>query len=137
MSPDSHLMNTDGQRTQDTQRIQEGPQAEAMGQRVWQPEACASSGEASGEPNSKGISRIIKLENSLQVKDPIRMKADTTREIQETLCSLYPIDISFIGMLFSTSPDGVMHRKFIEGPLPSSEPTIYVKLYLKKHPPLH
>lgn len=131
-------MNPDGQgqRTQDTQRKQEGPQAEAMGQGVWQPEARSASGEALGEQSSKGNPRIIKFENSLQMKESIRIDADTTQDIEKRLLALFPIDSHHIGMLFSYSQEGTMNRKFVEGALDPSEFFIYVKLYLKKHPPL-
>lgn len=129
------LMNQDGQRPQDTQRMQEEPQGEKAGKRGLFSEACPQSGETSGEARTRTC-RIIKLENSAQVKESLRMNADTTQEIQESLCDIYPIDLSYIGMLFSTSPDGTVGRKFIEGPLPSDKLTIYIKLYLKKHPPL-
>ena len=130
------FMNQDGQRTQDTQRIQEGPQAEAMGQRVWLPEACAPSGEASGKQKSKGRQRLIKLENSSQVKDTLRINANTTQEIEDQLRSLFPIDPQYIGMFFSTSQDGTLHRKYFEGEIDPNALMVYVKLFLKKHPPL-
>ena len=139
----SHFMNQDGQSTQDTQRIQEGPQGEAEGERSVFSEACAQHGKASGEQkpsrliqletSSQMSPRIIRLENSFQVKDPIHMKANTTQEIEKYLYSIYPIDPHSIGMRFSISCNGTMHRKFIEGAIDPSEVSIYVKLYLKKH----
>lgn len=124
------FMNQDGQHTQNTQRIQKGPQRETEGEGNLFSEACAQQGEASREQKPQ---RIIKLENSFQVKDPIRMKVNTTQEIEQTLLSLYPIDPHHIGMRFSSSREGTMHRKFIEGTIDPSCDTIYVKLYLKKH----
>lgn len=107
-----------------------------MGQGVWQSEARATSGEANGESDSKGIPRFIKFENSAQVKETIRINANTTQEIEKKLLELYPIDSYYIGMQFSYSQEGTMHRKFVEGTLDPSEPFIYIKLYLKKHPTL-
>lgn len=77
--------------------------------------------------------RIIRLENSFQVKDPIHIKANTTQEIEKYLYSIYPINAHSIGMRFSTSCNGTMHRKYIEGAIDPSEVSVYVKLYLKKH----
>jgi hypothetical protein len=129
-------MKQDGQHTQDTQRIQEGPQGEAMGQRIRLAEACAPSGEASGKQNTEGRQRLVKLENSAQVKDSLRMSANTTQEIEEQLLALFPIDPQYIGMYFSTSQEGTMHRKYFEGEIDPDALMVYVKLYLKKHPPL-
>jgi hypothetical protein len=137
------FMNPDGQSTQDTQRIQEGSQGEAEGGRNLFSEACAPSGEASGnqkpqrqiqlEASFQMSPRIIKLENSLQVKEPIHMHANTTQEIEKYLYSVFPIEPHAIGMRFSTSRDGTPNRKFIEGAIDPSEVSIYIKLYLKKH----
>jgi len=137
------FMNQDGQSTQDTQRIQEGPQGEAEGKRSIFSEACAPSREASGEQKPQRhiqletsfqmSPRIIRLENSLQVKEPIHMKANTTQEIERYLYSIFPIEPQAIGMRFSTSREGTPNRKFIEGVIDPSEVSIYIKLYLKKH----
>ncbi len=107
-----------------------------MGQRIRLAEACAPSGEASGKQNSQGRQRLIKLENSAQVKDTLVMNADTSQQIEEQLLSLFPINSHYIGMHFSTSQEGTMHRKYFEGEIGSSIDIVYVKLYLKKHPPL-
>ena len=129
-------MNQDGQHTQDTQRIKEGPQAEAVGQGVWLPEACAPSGEASGKQKSQHPKRIIKLENSAQMRESVQMYANTTQEIEKQLYSLFGIDCHYIGMHFSLSQEGTMHRKFFEGGIDPDALVVYVKLFLKKHPPL-
>lgn len=123
-------MYQNGQSAQDTQRIQENPQREAEGERHLFSEACASKRKTSGEQ----ISRLIKFENSFQVKDSILLKANTTQEIEEQLLAMYPIHPYYIGMRFSHSRQGTMHRKFIEGLLDPSEPTVYIHLFLKKHP---
>ncbi len=108
-----------------------------MGQRVWLSEACAPGGETSGEPTSQdGTPRIIKFENSFQVKDPFCLKGDTTQEIESQILKLYPIDPYYIGMHYSASPEGVINRKFFEGKIDPSIIMVYVKLFLKKHPPL-
>jgi hypothetical protein len=136
-------MNQDGRHTQDTQRIQEELQGETKGERSVFSEACAQHGEASREQKpSRHIQletsfqmspRIIRVENSFQVKDPIPLNANTTQEIATYLYSIFPINSHSIGMRFSTSRDGTSNRKFIEGVIDPSYDTIYVKLYLKKH----
>ena len=137
--PHSHSMNQHGQHSEDTQRKQEELEGKTTGQRIWLAEACAASGKASGGQGSDSkasTTRIIKLENSYQVKEPIYLQANTTQEIETYLCSTYPIDCSAIGMRFSTSLEGTLHRKYIEGAIDPSKDTVYVKLYLKKHPHL-
>jgi hypothetical protein len=129
-------MNQNGQHAQDTQRIKEGRQAEEMGKGVWHPEACAASGEASGESNSQATHRIIKFENSFQVKDSFLMKANTTQELENQIVTKFSIDPYYVGMRFSHTKEGTMQRKYIEGVLDPSEQMVYVKLYLKKHAPL-
>lgn len=130
-------MNQHGQRTEDTQRKQEGSEGEATGQGIRLAEACAASRKASGGQGSDpkaSTTRIIKLENSHQVKGPIYLDVNTTQEIEEYLCSTYPIDCSAIGMRFATSQEGTLHRKYFEGVIEPSQDTVYVRLYLKKHP---
>lgn len=124
------FQNGHSESAQDTQRIQERSQREEEGKRRVFSEACASTRNTYGEQ----ISRLIKVENSSQVKDSILLKANTTQDIEEQLLALYPIDPYSIGMRFSHSREGTIHRKFIEGRLDPSEPTVYIKLFLKKHP---
>jgi hypothetical protein len=124
------FQNGHSKSAQDTQRIQERPQGEAEGERRLFSEACASTRKTYGEQ----ISRLIKFENSSQVKDSILLKANTTQELEEQLLAMYPINTYYIGMRFSHSREGTMNRKFIEGQLDPSEPTVYIKLFLKKHP---
>lgn len=107
-----------------------------MRQRVWLSEACAAGGETSGEQNAQPTQRLVKLENSAQVKESIPMNANTTQEIQRQLYSLFRIDSEYIGMHFFTSPEGVIQRKLVEGEIDPTVFMLYVKLYLKKHPPL-
>lgn len=128
-------MYQNGQSTQDTPRIQEGRQAEAMGQRIWKSEARAAGGEASGEQKAK-VQRILSFENSFQIKDPVYVRANTVKEMEDQLFTMYPFNSYYIGMLFSHSREGTMQRKYLEGPMDPLEPFVYVKLYLKKHPPL-
>lgn len=122
-------MNQNGQCTTKDTRGEQGWKAQEEGQEYLQFQTCPSSRETSGDK----ISRLIKFENSFQVKESVHLKANTTEEVEEKLLRLFPIHPYYIGMRFSQTREGTIHRKFIQGSLDPLEPTVYVKLYLKKH----
>jgi len=124
-----------GQSTQNTQRIEERPTGKVARQQIWLSEACPPDGSSPREEQRK-TTRIIKVENATRINGPLFIEADTTQEIELFFQDMHGWQTTFIGLLFSPSPPGVMHRKYIEGKIHPSIDTVYVKLYLKKHPPL-
>ena len=128
-------MISHGLPTQNAQRIQEESAREVARKQIWLSEACPPDGSTPREESRK-VQRIIKLENAARIEKPLLVEADTTNEIEISLQKKYSWQMNMIGLLFSPSPAGVMHRTYIEGKIDPSVDTVYVKLYLKKHPPL-
>jgi hypothetical protein len=129
-------MISNGLPTQNAQRIQEESAREVARQQIWLSEACPPDGGTPREEQRKAT-RIIKVENATRIDKPFCLEADTTQEIEVFFQQIYGVQTSFIGLLFSPSASGAMHRKYIEGKIDPSVDTVYVKLYLKKHHPIH
>jgi hypothetical protein len=128
-------MISNGQPTQDAQRIQEGFPREIAWQQIWLPEAHSPNGSPPREEQRK-IKRIIKVENATRLSGPFYLEANTTEEIELFFKDYCQWESEYIGVLFSPSPSGTMHRKYFRGKIDPSVDTIYVRLYLKKHPPI-
>lgn len=128
-------MISHGQSTQNAQRIEERSTREIARQQIWLPEACPSNGSLAGKESEKPT-RILKIENATRMNAPLTIQANTTEEIELFLQDYCGWDSDFIGLQFSPSPAGTMHRRFIQGKIDKSIDTIYIKLFLKKHPPL-
>ena len=67
---------------------------------------------------------------------PFSVEANTTEDIELFFKDFCGWESEYIGVLFSPSQSGTMHRKYIRGKIDPSLDTIYVRLYLKKHPPI-
>jgi hypothetical protein len=122
----------DGLRAQDASREegrQEGEQECVQ---------CEARPCSTGPPRKRD--RIIYVQNSSNVRDPfILQEIATVREFLEAFCAKFPDFCSdSIGMKISTSRMGVMHRKMLSevDTIPYEEDTLYIELYLKKHPPV-
>ncbi len=124
-----------GQPTQNTQRIEERPAREIARQQIWIPEACPSDGVPPREESRKH-SRLVKVENASKLNGPFLIRADTTEELETFFKEKCGWNSHCIGLLFSSSLPGVTNRKYFQGKIDPSIDTIYVKLYLKKHPTL-
>jgi hypothetical protein len=104
-------------------------------EQVWLPEARPSDGSLAGK-ESENLCRIIKVENATRLSGPFSIQANTTEDIELFLKDYCDWNPEYIGLQFSPSPAGTMHRRYIQGKIDRSIDTIYVKLFLKKHPPL-
>jgi len=104
---------------------------EAQGQDDLQQQACADS----GSPTIKR-DRIIYVENSSNIHDPFVLKeVGTVDELIEKLCDRFPqICIDSLGMKISTTRLGTIHRIYLTDRIPYKADTLFVSLYLKKHP---
>jgi len=124
----------DGLRDQDASREEEWQEGKRR-QECVQCEACAHSAVS---PRKRD--RIIYVQNSSNVRDPfILQEIGTVEEFLAAFCAKFPDFCSdSIGMKISTSRVGVMHRKMLSevDTIPYEEDTLYVELYLKKHPPI-
>ncbi len=131
------VMISNGQSAENAQRIEEGCSREVAGQQVWVSEACAEYGGASREEPRKGSrQRIIYIENSYKMKTPFTLYAESTQDIERFLFQEYNFDREIIGLSFSSARFGTIHREVFNGTIPRSYEDVYVRLFLKKHPPL-
>jgi hypothetical protein len=128
-------MTTDGQPTTHAQRIEERLTREVAREQIWLTEACAPDGSLAGKESEKPT-RILKVENATRLTGPFTIQANTTEEIELFLQEYCGWNSDYIGLQFSPSPAGTIHRRFIQGKIDKSIDTIYIKLFLKKHPPL-
>ena len=130
------LMNhTNGQSAPHTSRKQEEPAREGAWQGNLLSEAYPPKGSSSGK--AEGASqRIVNIENAQDLNKSLLVLANTTQEIETELVNRFGFDTSVLGFYFSNVRAGTLHRKNIEGALEPSMTDIYVRLYLKKHPPL-
>lgn len=121
-----------GLRAQDTSR-EEGWQEDKGRQECVQREACA---HATGSPRKRD--RIIYIENSSNVREPFVLeKIATVEDVLQGICSKFPeICLESIGMKISASRTGTLHRTLLTGEIPYEADTLYIQLYLKKHPPV-
>jgi hypothetical protein len=124
-----------GQSTQNTQRIEERPAREIARQQIWIPEACPSDGVPPREESRKH-SRLVKVENASKLNGPFSIRAETTEELETFFKEKCGWNSHCIGLLFSSSQPGACNRKYFQGKIDPSIDTVYVKLYLKKHPSL-
>lgn len=104
---------------------------EAQGQDNLQQQACADT----GSPTCKR-DRIIYVENSSNIHDPfVLQEVGTVDELIEKMCERFPaICTDVIGMKISTTRLGTIHRIYLTDRIPYKADTLFVTLYLKKHP---
>lgn len=105
---------------------------EAQGQDDLQQQTCADP----GSPTLKR-DRIIYVENSYNIHDPFVIKeVGTVEELIQKLCDKFPtICTDSLGMKISTTRLGTIHRIYLTDKIPYKADTLFVSLYLKKHPP--
>lgn len=109
-------------------------QQEEQGQDNLQLQARAPDGGAARETRNY----IIYIENSSKYVRPfIVNEVSTAEELFQKVCDYTscPSDES-IGLRVSDTRMGAMNRVFYENRLPLQTDTLYVSLYLKRHPPL-
>jgi hypothetical protein len=128
-------MTTNGQPTAHTQRIEERPTREIARQQIWLPETCPSNGSPPREEPRK-LKHIVKVENAARMNGPFSIEADTTEDLERFFKDVCNWESEYIGLLFSSSRSGTPQRKYFHGKIDPSIETIYVRLYIKKHPPL-
>jgi hypothetical protein len=80
--------------------------------------------------------RIIYIENSSNVRGPfVLQEVGTVSELTEKLCEKYPeICLDSIGMKMSNAKQGVIGRQYFSDQIPYEYDTIFIYLYLHKHP---
>jgi hypothetical protein len=91
----------------------------------------------SGSPTCKR-DRIIYVENSSNIHDPFVLpEIGTVDELIEKMCERFPaICTEHIGMKISTTRMGTIHRVILTDRIPYKADTLFITLYLKKHPPI-
>lgn len=104
---------------------------EAKGPDDLQQQTCADT----GSPTCKR-DRIIYVENSSSIHDPfVLQEIGTVEELLEKLYERFPgISSEAIGMKISTTRLGTIHRIYLTDRIPYKADTLFVSLYLKKHP---
>jgi len=115
----------------DTSR-KEGRQ-EAQGQDDLHQQTCADP----GSPTLKR-DRIVYVENSANIHDPFVVKeVGTVEELLEKFYEKFPkISTESIGLKISTTRLGTIHRIYLTDRIPYKADTLFISLYLKKHPPV-
>lgn len=104
---------------------------ERQGQEYLQQQACADS----GSPERKR-SRIIYIENSTTVNKPFVVEeVGTVTEVIEKVCEKFPaICLHAIGMKITNARMGTLQREVFTGTIPYMYDTLYITLFLQKHP---
>jgi hypothetical protein len=122
-------LETNGQSTQDTSGKEE--RQEEQGQECLQQQACADAGST-----ERKRSRIVYIENSSNVNKPFVVeKVGTVAELVEKVCEKFPaICLDAIGMKITNSRIGTMHRQIFTDTIPYMYDTLYITLFLQKHP---
>jgi len=118
-----------GYATQDKTR--EERRQEEQGQEHLQRKARA---DATGDKRKRD--RIVYVENTSNIRDPfIIEKVDSVEDLIQKICMKFPdICLESIGMKVSNSRMGTMHRKHFTEEIPYEYDTLYITLFLKKHP---
>lgn len=121
--------DTNGHSAQDTPRA-EG-RKEAQGQEHLQQQARAPDGSP---PRKRD--RIVYVENSSNIHEPFVLeKIGTVEELTSAFCDRFPsLCIDAIGLKIYGSRMGTMHREIYTDSIPYHADTLYITLYLKKHP---
>jgi hypothetical protein len=80
--------------------------------------------------------RIIQFENASNCSKPFALQEiGTVAELEQAICDRFPDFCSdVIGMRVSGHAPGIVGRKYYTDILPYDVDTIYLRLYLKKHP---
>ena len=119
-----------GQSTPDSSG-KEGFQGKEQGQECLQQQACADAGSS-----ERKRSRIVYIENSTNVNKPfIVEEVGTVTEVIEKVCSIFPaICLDAIGMKITNARMGTSHRKVFTDTIPYMYDTLYISLFLQKHP---
>ncbi len=118
-----------GYATQDKTR--EERRQEEQGQEHLQRKARA---DATGDKRKRD--RIVYIENTSNIRDPfIIEKVDSVEDLIQKICVKFPdICLESIGMKVSNSRMGTMHRQHFTEEIPYEYDTMYITLFLKKHP---
>lgn len=118
-----------GQRSQDSSRT-EGRQ-EAEGQECLQREARADAGGQTGCRD-----RIVYVENSSNVRGAfVIQEVRAVEDLIQKVCDKFPaICLDSIGMHVSNSRQGTLHRQVFTDVIPYEYDTLYITLFLRKHP---
>lgn len=112
-------------------KTREQGRQEEKGQEYLQQQARAN---AAGDKRKRD--RIVYVENSSNVRSPFVLEeVGTVSELIQNLCILYPeICLDSIGMRVSNAKQGVIGRKYFTEEIPYEYDTVYIYLYLNKHP---
>jgi hypothetical protein len=91
-----------------------------------------------GVPPREKRDFIVRIENSTKYERSFIIKeVGTAEELFDKICDYLPYtrDDS-VGLRVSDTRMGTMHRVFYEDKLPMDKDSLFVSLYLKRHPPL-
>ncbi len=119
-----------GQHTSDPSR-EEGRQETKGQSHGLQQQTCADAGSS---PRKRD--RIVYIENASNSRSPfVVQEVGTVAELIDGVCERFPdICIESIGMKVSSSRQGTIHREQFTGEIPYERDTLYITLYLRKHP---
>jgi hypothetical protein len=120
-----------GQSTKDTQGEAQGSTGEGKTRQIGQWEGSTGEDKKSGE-SQQSKQYAVYIENANIEKSPVIVVADTTQQVAASLHAFFPQPC--LGFLFSDKPYGTKGHAFIEGNLSRDIDTLYVRLYLRKHP---
>lgn len=130
-------MRQDGQSAENPSRKQEGPAQEGAQGCPGVREGCASEvGQSGAQSTESRCQRLIYVENAVKIKSPFLIVCRTTNDIESFLQTTYGFPNASIGILFSATREGSIHRTYFNGIIPASLDTVYTRLVLLKHPPL-
>jgi hypothetical protein len=106
---------------------------EEQGQNNLQFQTCTDAGVS-----ARKKSRIIQFENASNCKKPFALQEiGTVSDLEQAIYDRFPdFSSDAIGIRVSGHAPGIVGRKYFTDVLPSTVDTLYLHLYLKKHPPL-
>ena len=87
---------------------------------------------------TKKRDRIIYIENSANIDKPFVIQdVGCVKEVMEKICALHPaLSLDCIGLRISNMRCGSRDRKYYSDKIPYDTETLYVSMYLLKHPPI-
>lgn len=122
-----------GQSPPNTQGEAQESEAKGTTRQVGQREGSTEEVGKSGE-SQRPKQYAVYIENANIEKSPLFVVADTTDQVEASLHAFFPQPC--IGFSFSEKPYGSSGHKFFQGTLSQDIDTLYVRLYLRKHPKL-
>jgi hypothetical protein len=129
----TNIKSQDGQSATNTQGQAQRSEEKGKTREIGHWEGSTGEDEKSRE-GKRAKQYAVYIENANIEKSPVFVVADTTDQVEASLHAFFPQPC--LGFLFSEKPYGTKGHTYFEGNLSQGTDTLYVRLYLRKHPKL-